>query len=25
MKELGYTFVATEGTAKSLRENGIEA
>ena len=25
MNELGYTFVATEGTAKSLRENGIEA
>ncbi|MCC0784038.1 carbamoyl-phosphate synthase large subunit [Clostridioides sp. ES-S-0108-01] len=25
MKELGYTFVATEGTAKSLKENGIEA
>ncbi|HSQ88513.1 carbamoyl-phosphate synthase large subunit [Romboutsia sp.] len=25
MKELGYTFVATEGTASSLRENGIEA
>ncbi|HBG0292754.1 TPA: carbamoyl-phosphate synthase large subunit [Clostridioides difficile] len=25
MKELGYTFVATEGTANSLRENGIEA
>ncbi|HBG5344259.1 TPA: carbamoyl-phosphate synthase large subunit [Clostridioides difficile] len=25
MKELGYTFVATEGTAKSLRESGIEA
>ncbi len=25
MKELGYTFVATEGTAKSLRENGIDA
>ncbi|MGM9544903.1 MAG: carbamoyl-phosphate synthase large subunit, partial [Romboutsia timonensis] len=25
MKELGYTFVATEGTAKALEENGIEA
>ncbi|MGL5717524.1 MAG: carbamoyl-phosphate synthase large subunit, partial [Paraclostridium sp.] len=25
MKEIGYTFVATEGTAKTLRENGIEA
>ncbi|CEO15165.1 carbamoyl-phosphate synthase large subunit [Paraclostridium sordellii] len=25
MNELGYTFVATEGTAKALRENGIEA
>ncbi|MGL5315406.1 MAG: carbamoyl-phosphate synthase large subunit, partial [Peptostreptococcaceae bacterium] len=25
MKELGYTFVATEGTAKSLAENGIES
>ncbi|MDU3337231.1 carbamoyl-phosphate synthase large subunit [Paraclostridium bifermentans] len=25
MNELGYTFVATEGTAESLRENGIEA
>ena len=25
MKELGYTFVATEGTAKSLRENGIDS
>ena len=25
MKEIGYTFVATEGTAKILRENGIEA
>ena len=25
MKELGYTFVATSGTAKSLEENGIEA
>ena len=24
MKELGYTFMATEGTAKALRENGIE-
>lgn len=24
MNELGYTFVATEGTAESLRENGIE-
>ena len=25
MKELGYTFVATEGTAKSLKENGIDS
>lgn len=25
MNELGYIFVATEGTAESLRENGIEA
>lgn len=25
MNEIGYTFVATEGTAKSLRDNGIEA
>ncbi len=25
MKALGYTFVATEGTAKTLRENGIDA
>ena len=25
MNELGYTFVATEGTAKALRENGIDA
>lgn len=25
MNELGYTFVATEGTAESLRENGIES
>ncbi|RDY26165.1 carbamoyl-phosphate synthase large subunit, partial [Romboutsia weinsteinii] len=25
MKELGYTFVATEGTAKILKENGIES
>lgn len=25
MNDLGYTFVATEGTAESLRENGIEA
>ena len=25
MNELGYTFVATEGTAESLKENGIEA
>ncbi|MBS6508594.1 MAG: carbamoyl-phosphate synthase large subunit [Paraclostridium bifermentans] len=25
MNELGYTFVATEGTAESLRKNGIEA
>ena len=25
MKELGYTFVATEGTANTLRENGIDA
>lgn len=25
MKELGYTFVATEGTAKLLKENGIDA
>ena len=25
MNEIGYTFVATEGTAKTLRENGIEA
>lgn len=25
MNELGYTFVATEGTAEALRENGIEA
>ena len=25
MKELGYTFVATSGTAKTLQENGIEA
>ncbi|QEZ69092.1 carbamoyl-phosphate synthase large subunit [Paraclostridium bifermentans] len=25
MNELGYTFVATEGTAESLSENGIEA
>ncbi|WP_296645639.1 carbamoyl-phosphate synthase large subunit [Romboutsia sp. 13368] len=25
MKELGYTFVATEGTAKTLKENGIDA
>ena len=25
MNELGYTFVATEGTAKALRENGIES
>ena len=25
MAKLGYTFVATEGTAKALRENGIEA
>ncbi|MGL4797577.1 MAG: carbamoyl-phosphate synthase large subunit [Paraclostridium sp.] len=25
MKEIGYTFVATEGTANTLRENGIEA
>ncbi len=24
MKDLGYTFMATEGTAKVLRENGIE-
>lgn len=24
MKDLGYTFMATEGTAKALRENGIE-
>ena len=24
MKELGYTFVATEGTAKTLKDNGIE-
>ena len=24
MKELGYTFMATEGTAKALRDNGIE-
>ncbi|MBS5787859.1 MAG: carbamoyl-phosphate synthase large subunit [Clostridioides difficile] len=25
MRDLGYTFVATEGTANSLREHGIEA
>ena len=25
MKELGYTFVATEGTANTLRENRIDA
>uniref|UniRef100_UPI0005A9B3FA carbamoyl-phosphate synthase large subunit n=1 Tax=Faecalimicrobium dakarense TaxID=1301100 RepID=UPI0005A9B3FA len=25
MKELGYTFVATEGTAKLLKSNGIDA
>ena len=25
MRELGYTFVATEGTAKTLRDNGIDA
>ena len=25
MKVLGYTFVATEGSAKTLRVNGIEA
>ncbi|MDU3803074.1 carbamoyl-phosphate synthase large subunit [Paraclostridium bifermentans] len=25
MNELGYTFVATQGTAESLRKNGIEA
>ncbi|MEG2246217.1 MAG: carbamoyl-phosphate synthase large subunit [Romboutsia sp.] len=25
MKELGYTFLATEGTANILRENGIES
>ena len=25
MNELGYTFVATEGTANTLRENGIDA
>ena len=25
MKELGYTFLATEGTANSLKEHGIEA
>ena len=25
MNELGYNFVATEGTAKTLKENGIEA
>ncbi len=25
MNELGYTFVATEGTANALRENGIKA
>ena len=25
MKEIGYTFVATEGTAKTLQENGIDA
>lgn len=25
MKEIGYTFIATEGTAKSLRDNGIDA
>ena len=25
MNELGYTFVATEGTAKALIENGIDA
>ena len=25
MNELGYTFVATEGTAKTLIENGIDA
>ncbi|MCR8745826.1 carbamoyl-phosphate synthase large subunit [Romboutsia lituseburensis] len=25
MNEIGYTFVATEGTAKTLRDNGIEA
>jgi len=25
MKELGYTFVATEGTAKALKDNGIDA
>ena len=25
MKELGYTFVATEGTAKTLKDNGIDA
>ena len=25
MKELGYTFVATKGTAKTLKDNGIDA
>lgn len=25
MKELGYTFVATEGTAKTLKDNGIDS
>ena len=25
MKELGYTFLATEGTAKALRRNDIDA
>lgn len=25
MNEMGYTFVATEGTAKALKENGIDA
>ena len=25
MKELGYTFLATEGTAKTLRKNDIDA
>ena len=25
MKELGYTFLATEGTANSLKDHGIEA